>query len=126
MSKKKEEYARLMRRNIEYNVHERKTYNKMAVDSLSGADKALDKEILDKKREIIEDTFSGRGGRKVCKQHSQWNKARAHQRIQGYQSTSKGQSPFAIFILLFIFLLRAPSAKYNRQTSDHRCRLERG
>ena len=40
MSTKKEEYARLMRRSLEDNAHERKTYNKMAVDSLSGADKA--------------------------------------------------------------------------------------
>ena len=43
MSKKKEDYARLMRRSMEDNVHERKTYIKMAVDSLSGANKASDK-----------------------------------------------------------------------------------
>ena len=91
---------------MEDNARERKTY--MAVDSLSGANKASDKEILDKTREIIRDTIRGEVWRKVCKQHRQWNKARAHQQIHGYHSTGKGQPPFAIFLLL---LLRTPSAK---------------
>ena len=43
MSKKKEEYARLMRRSLEDNAHERNTYINLAMDSLSGADKASDK-----------------------------------------------------------------------------------
>ena len=43
MSKKKEEDARLMRRNMEDNAHERKTYIKMAVGALSDAEKASDK-----------------------------------------------------------------------------------
>ena len=43
MSKKKEEDARLMRRSLEDNAHERKTCIKLAVGSLSGADKASDK-----------------------------------------------------------------------------------
>ena len=42
MSKKKEEDARLMRRSLEDNAHKRNTYIKMAVDSLSGANKASD------------------------------------------------------------------------------------
>ena len=66
MSKKKEEYARLMRRSTEDNAHERKTYIKMAVDSLYGADKASDKEILDKTREIIRDTLRGEVGAKLA------------------------------------------------------------
>ena len=40
MSNKKEEYARLMRRSLADNAHDRKTYIKMVVDSLSGAYKA--------------------------------------------------------------------------------------
>ena len=43
MPKKKEYDARLMRRRMEDNAHERNTYIKMAVDSLSGANKASDK-----------------------------------------------------------------------------------
>ena len=66
MSKKKEEYARLMRGSLEDNAHERKTYIKMAVDSLSGADKASVKEILDKTRDIIKDTFRGEVGAKFA------------------------------------------------------------
>ena len=43
MSKKKEADARLMRRSMEDNAHERTTYIQMAMDSLSGANKASDK-----------------------------------------------------------------------------------
>ena len=43
MSKKKEDGARLMRRSMEDNTHERKTYIKMAMDSLSGTERASDK-----------------------------------------------------------------------------------
>ena len=43
MSNTKEEVARLMRRSLEDNAHERTTYIKMARDSLSDADKASDK-----------------------------------------------------------------------------------
>ena len=43
MSKKKEADARLMRRVMEDNAQERKTFIKMAMDSLSGANKASDK-----------------------------------------------------------------------------------
>ena len=42
MSKKKEYDARLMRRSMEDNAHERKTYINVAVGSLSGAKKASD------------------------------------------------------------------------------------
>ena len=66
MSNKKEEYARLMRRSMEDNTQERKTYIKMAMDSLSGAHRASDKEILDKTREIIKDTFRGEVGAKFA------------------------------------------------------------
>ena len=43
MSKKKEEYARLILRSQEDNAQERNTYIKMAMDSLSGANKASGK-----------------------------------------------------------------------------------
>ena len=39
MSKKKEEDARLMRKSMEDNAQERKTYIKMAMDSLSGTER---------------------------------------------------------------------------------------
>ena len=51
-----------MRRSMEDNAHERNTYIKMAIGSLSGANKASDKEILDKTRETIKDTFRGEVG----------------------------------------------------------------
>ena len=57
MSKNNVEYARLMRRSLEDNAHEQKTYIKMARDSLSDAEKASDKEILGKTREISKGTF---------------------------------------------------------------------
>ena len=66
MSKKKEEDARLMRKSLEDNAQERKTYINMAIDSLSGTTKASDKEILDKTREIIRDTFRGEVGAKLA------------------------------------------------------------
>ena len=66
MSKPKENDARLMRWSLEDNTHARKTYIKMAVDSLSGADKASVKEVLDKTREIIRDTFRGEVGAKFA------------------------------------------------------------
>ena len=66
MSKKKEEYARLMRKSLEDNAQERKTYIKMAMDALSGTERASDKEILDKTRDIIKDTFRGDVGAKFA------------------------------------------------------------
>ena len=66
MSKKKEEYARLMLKSLEDNAQERKTYIKRAMGSLSGTERASDKEILDKTREIIKDTFRGKVGAKFA------------------------------------------------------------
>ncbi len=66
MSKKKEEYTRLMRRSMEDNAQERKTYINMAMDSLSGTERASDKEILGRTREIIKDTFRGEVGAKFA------------------------------------------------------------
>ena len=66
MPNKKEEYARLMRQSMENNAQERKTYIKMAIDSPSGTTKASDKEILDKTREIIRDTFREEVGAKFA------------------------------------------------------------
>ena len=43
MPNKKEYGARLMRRSMEDNAHELKTYIKLAMDSLSGTTKASDK-----------------------------------------------------------------------------------
>ena len=43
MSKKKEEHARLMRKSMENKAQARHTYIKMAMDSLSGTNKAPDK-----------------------------------------------------------------------------------
>jgi hypothetical protein len=65
MSKTKE-YARLMRRSLEDNVHEQNTYIKMALDMLSDADNASDKEVLDMTREIVKATFRGEVGTKLA------------------------------------------------------------
>ena len=62
MTKKKAEYARLMRNSLEDNAQERKTYIKLATDSLSGTERPSDKEILDRTREIIRGTFRGEVG----------------------------------------------------------------
>ena len=66
MSSNKEDDAWLMRRSLEDNAHERKTYIKMAMDSLSGTERASDKEILDRTREIIKGTFRGEVGAKFA------------------------------------------------------------
>ena len=100
MSKKKEEDARLMRRSLEDNTRERNTYIKMTVDSLSGAGKASVKQILDRTRHIIKDRFLGEVGAKFATNIS--NEIRL-EHINEYKDTiqtGKGQSPFAIFILL--------------------------
>ncbi|MFM7988249.1 MAG: hypothetical protein ACKPKO_53945, partial [Candidatus Fonsibacter sp.] len=43
------------------NAHERNTYIKMALDALSDADNASDKEVLNNTRDIIKGTFFFRG-----------------------------------------------------------------
>ena len=68
---------------------------KMAVDSLSGANKASDKSILDKTREIIRDTFRGDVGAKLATiiangvqlQHNEYNDS-----IQTTRATPPSQS----------------------------------
>ena len=62
----KEEYARLMRSSLEDNAHERHTYIKKALDTLSDADKASDKEVLDMTREIVNAMFRGEVGAKLA------------------------------------------------------------
>ena len=62
----KEEYARLMRRSLEDNAHERNTCITMALDALSDADKASDKAVLDTTREIVKATFRGEVGAKLA------------------------------------------------------------
>ena len=59
MAKKKEEDARLTQQRLKDNADERKTYINMAFDAISNADKASDKAVLEKTREIINDTFRG-------------------------------------------------------------------
>ena len=55
-----------MRRSLEDNADERKTYIKMALDTVSDADKASNKALLEKTREIIKDTFRGEVGAKLA------------------------------------------------------------
>ena len=104
----KEEYARLMRRSLEDNAHERHTYIKMALDSLSDADKASDKEVLDMTREIIKSTFRGEVGTKLAINIANGVGLNHIKCIQGQHPTSKGKSPCFLFFLRF--LLRG--AKY--------------
>jgi len=56
---KKDEDARLVRKSLEDNAHERNTYIRMALDALSASARASDKEVLDQTREIIRDAFRG-------------------------------------------------------------------
>ena len=56
---KKDEDAKIVRKNLEDNAHERNTYIRMALDALSASARASDKEVLDQTREIIRDTFRG-------------------------------------------------------------------
>ena len=63
---KKDEDARLVRKSLEDNVHERNTYIRMALDALSASARASDKEVLDQTREIIRDTFWGEVGAKLA------------------------------------------------------------
>ena len=56
------EAAKLMRRNLEDNADERKTYIKMALDALSDADKASNQAVLGMMREIIKEEFWGEVG----------------------------------------------------------------
>ena len=53
---KKEEDARLMRKSLEDNAHERNTYIRMALDAMSASARASDKEVHDQTRDIIRDT----------------------------------------------------------------------
>ena len=55
-----------MQRKPEDNADERNTYITMALDALSDADKASNKAVLDKTREIIQDTFRGEVGAKLA------------------------------------------------------------
>ena len=55
-----------MQKSLKYNAQERKTYIKLAMDSLSGTERASDTEILDMTREIIKDTFRGDVGAKLA------------------------------------------------------------
>ena len=55
----KEEYARLMRKSLADNAHERTTYIKMALDTISDAGNASEKEVLDMTQEIVKATFRG-------------------------------------------------------------------
>ena len=66
VSNKKEEDARLMRRSLEDNADKCNNYIKMALSAISDADKASNKEVLDKTREIIKDTFRGDVGAKLA------------------------------------------------------------
>ena len=63
---KKDEDARLVRKSLEDNAHERNTYIRMALDALSASARASDKEVLDQTREIIRDTFRGEVGAKLA------------------------------------------------------------
>ena len=60
MSKKNKEEAKLMQRSLEDNADERETYIRMALDTLSNADKASDKAVLEKTLEIIKSRFGAR------------------------------------------------------------------
>ena len=55
-----------MRQKLEDNADEGKTYIRMALKALSDADKASNKAVLDKTREIINDTFRGEVGAKLA------------------------------------------------------------
>ena len=55
-----------MRRSLEDNADERNTYIKMALDAPSEANKASNKAVLEKTREIINDTFRGEVGAKLA------------------------------------------------------------
>ena len=66
MSNKKEEDAKLMRWSLEDNANDGNNYIKMALSAISDADKASNKEVLDKTREIIKDTFRGDVGAKLA------------------------------------------------------------
>ena len=59
MAKRKEKEARLMQQQLKDNADERNTYIKMAFAALSDADKASNKAVLEKTRDIINDTFRG-------------------------------------------------------------------
>ena len=54
---KQAEDAMLMQQGLKDSADERNTYIDTALDALSDADKASDKSVLDKTREIIKDTF---------------------------------------------------------------------
>ena len=56
----------LMQQSLKDNADERSNYSKLAWDALSGADKASNKAVLEKTRDIIKDTFRGEVGAKLA------------------------------------------------------------
>ncbi|MFM7988659.1 MAG: hypothetical protein ACKPKO_56040 [Candidatus Fonsibacter sp.] len=100
---KKEEYARLMRKSLEDNVHERNTYINMALYALSDADKASDKEVLDVTREIPKNKFRGDWGVKLA--ISVANGVRLqHTNVYNDSIRQTRANPPSIFLFLFLFL----------------------
>ena len=101
----KEEYARLMRSSLEDNAHERNTYIKKALDTLSDADKASDKEVLDMTREIVNAMFRGEVGAKLAINIANGVRLQRVNEDKDNHSTSEGaSSPFAIFHFIFLLL----------------------
>ena len=90
---KKEEDASLVRKSQEDKAHERNTSIRMAVDALADARNASDKEVLDKTRDIVRETFSGRGESKARHQHRKWNKARTHHEYKDSTRQARANPP---------------------------------
>ncbi|MFM7981268.1 MAG: hypothetical protein ACKPKO_18325, partial [Candidatus Fonsibacter sp.] len=106
---KKEETARLMRKSLEDNAPERNTNISMALDALTDAGNASDKEVLDKTREIVRHTFWGEVGAKLAidivsgvrlehinEYNDRTRQARANPPSQYSSSSSSSAGPFRL------------------------------
>ena len=119
----KDKEAKVMRQQLKDSADKRNTYIKKALAALSDADKASNKAVLEKTREIIKDTFRGEVSAKLATIITNGEQLQHINEYMDSIEATRATPFFAILLLLIILIIRG---KQTGQGSGHGRRFKRG